>query len=107
LKMWTKSYRPFVMGGSVNYLVGCELETPEEVDLGKGVVGYVVLTPKGSTAIAEKTSGAIVGTSLQDVREDIDSCGAEMMADQLAAACCQVKDVRWVSPEKFWTLYRH
>lgn len=105
MKIWTVGYRPFILGGKCNYLVGCEIEPDREVDLGNGYTGFEITSPSGNKIIAEKTSGAIVGTSLEQVRTDIATGDPEVMAKQVAEACKNTKEVEVVSTEEFWKLY--
>lgn len=105
IKIWTYFYNAFTMGGQCNQPTGFEKEVENEVDLGGGYKGYEILTPKGKTIIVEKSSGAIVGSSLTDVRNDIETADPKIMAKQVEQACKELKNVKIISEEKFWQTY--
>lgn len=102
--IWTKGYRPWIMGGDVHGDVGAEIDCLM-VDLGKGFTGLLCLTPKGTTVIAEASSGAIVGRDLESVRHDIEIGEQNIMEKQVADALQRLKRVEPMSEEDFWAMY--
>jgi hypothetical protein len=102
---WTYFYNPFVMGGSTWQPEGCELEKTERIDLGAGFFGYKYVSPKGKTIIVEEKSGAIIGNSVEEVKNDIANSVIKVMTKQVEDACQTVKTVKVISQEKFWEVY--
>ena len=104
--VWTRAYRPFMMGGDVNGPVGIEVTPGEKLDLGKGFYGYAIVSPvTGKVYIAESETGAFVGSSLEQVRDDIASCNdIERMKNQITEAKEKAKKLDIISPESFWKL---
>lgn len=81
--IWTEGYRPFIMGGDVNAPLGVEVEAGEPIDVGHGVHVHEIKFADGRTAIAEATTGAIVGTDLQTVRDDVTQADPEIVRRQI------------------------
>jgi hypothetical protein len=93
------------MGGRCNQPTGCEVEIDEEFYLGNGYYGYEIKLPSGKTRVIEKTSGAIVGDTIKEVRNDITEGDKKVMEDQVIHACKESKEVRVISQEEFWKIY--
>lgn len=104
--MWTYVYKPFILGGRCNQPTGCEIEVGEELYFGNDYYGYEVKTPSSKTLIVEKTSGAIIGSSLKDVRDDVTNGNKKVMEDQIKYACNEAKEVNIISQEEFWKIYK-
>lgn len=104
LTMWTHVYRPFILGGSCNYILGTEIEEYEgPFDLGKGFTGFLVTTPSGATRVIESTSGGIVGDTLNEVRADISTTPSKQaMQRQVDQAIAISKKVEKVDLSAFW-----
>ena len=103
--VWTRGYRPFIMGGDVNGPVGTDIEVGEKIDLGKGYYGYLVASPiSGTTYIAESTTGAFVGPSIAQVRLDIAEAPLEIMQGQVENAQKEKKRVSLMTTERFWEM---
>lgn len=96
---------PFRMGGELGEWVGCEAEPSELVALGKGVMGYLLQSPNGKGIVAEATSGAIIGSTLSQVRDDIRSGTQEMIHRQIARGMEYSKNVRVLPAKEFWERY--
>ena len=93
------------MGGDVNVPVGTEIEVGQKVKLGLGYEGYLIVNPfTGETRVAEATTGAIIGPSIEEVRKDIKTGSSEKMVEQMHWATGVVTDkkVEIVSAEDFW-----
>lgn len=104
MKAWTLVYNAFVMGSNVWQPKGFEFEdAAERVELGKGFFGYVLQSPAGKTIIVEERSGAIVGNSLDTVRNDIAGSKGKVMEDQVVDAC--KVQVQIIGEEEFWKVY--
>lgn len=104
--IWTQAYRPFRMGGDVNQPIGVDVEVTEPIDVGCGMSVYAVVAPDGRMAIAEATSGAIVGQSLAQVRQDVAAGDPEVMAEQVASAHAMLTHVGVLDPEEFFDAWR-
>lgn len=103
LKVYTLSYRPFILGGDVNG----PISTAAAVDsgphkLGRGVSCYVVRKPNGGTVIAEATTGALIGPTLNQVIADVQSGDPQIMAKQMKQAMIDSKRATPVEPAEFW-----
>lgn len=107
VKIWTEAYSPFIMGGDVNAPICTEVEAGEPIDVGRGIQAYVIASPRtGKVHIAESTTGAFVGSSIEQVRQDVESADPEVIKQQLASAAERVKHARPLSPEEFWNHFR-
>lgn len=104
--VWTEAYTPFIMGGDVNAPIATEVETGEPIHLDHGITVYLVPSPKGEIYIAESTTGAFVGTSLEEVKKDIATADPQEMQQQLAKAKERVKKATILDKEKFWARFR-
>jgi hypothetical protein len=103
--IWTRSYNPWVLGGNPHAPIGCEV-SGFEVSLGRGFRGFVTTSPKGRIIVAELETGAIVGYSVEQVKEDIQTGGSVAgMKQQIQNAKALMRDLHVVSPEKFWSRY--
>jgi len=103
--IWTYFRNPFILGGRVNQPTGCEIEVKEEQYLGQGYCGYEIITPKGNTIVVEKTSGAIIGDSINSVRNDITEGSPEVMKKQIEYACEELKSIKLIDQDEFWNTY--
>jgi len=104
--VWTEAYMPFIMGGDCNAPVATELEVGEPVDLGKGISAYVIIAPSGALFVAEATTGAFVGTDLEEVKKDVASAHVATITNQIDAAKERFKKARMMPKDKFWSLFR-
>lgn len=103
VKVYTLGYFPFVMGGNVWQPISCEVETENKKhDLGRGYKGYLITAPNGKTFVAECDSGAFVGPTLEQVREDIKTGDPEVMKKQVADALIESKKAKKIDPSEFW-----
>lgn len=100
--IWTWGYRPFIMGGDVNYVLACKVPCTGPFKVGRGYEVYVATAPNGTTFVAEAQSGAIVGGSLEQVREDIRTGDPKMMQKQVTEALESAKKAEIKSPDFFW-----
>ena len=103
MKIWTQSYRPFIMGGDVNAPVWIDIEPASEpYDLGKGYKGVTVISPSGKIFVAEIETGAIVGSKIREVRADIEAADEDTMRRQIEDARKRVERACHVHPNEFW-----
>lgn len=81
-----------------------ETEVIGPFDLGLGFQGYVaVSTLTGKTYVAEATTGAIVGPSLEQVKADIKDCGdKKVVQQQVDEAATLKKRARRIPAAMFW-----
>ena len=93
-RFWTFGHRPFVMGGSVDYVLACDLECTGPHKLGKGQFGFLATAPNGKTFVCEGVTGAMVGDSLESVRADIKRAKPAMIRAQIKDAKTIVKEAR-------------
>ena len=104
MKVWTEAYRPFMLG-DVHAPICTDIEVGEPVDLGGGNVGYLVASPTGKTYVAEGTTGALVGSSIAQVREDISAADPAVLRKQLAWAAERVKAATLLEKDEFWGMF--
>lgn len=81
-RIWIPGYRPFVMGGHVNYTLACDVECEGPVDIGKGLFAYTATAPNGQQVIVDTVSLGVVGNDLEDVRKDVEEGELEVMLKQ-------------------------
>lgn len=102
--VWTRGYNPFQMGGDVNAPIGTMLMCLP-VSLGRGFKGLVATTPKGNVVVAEFETGAIVGRSVEQVKQDIREGQMKDMLQQIVDAKALLPRVRRMNAEEFWARY--
>lgn len=105
LTVWTRAYRPFLMGGNVHTPVATELEVDDPVDLGNGIQGHLLTSPGGTTIVAEASTGAFVGPDIETVKKNIADANEEVITRQLDAAKKLFETADHVTEEEFWQLY--
>lgn len=105
--IWTEGYQPFIVGGDVNAPLGVEvsLEGGESIDIGQGIRVYEVKFPDGRTAIVEATTGAIVGSDLQTVKDDLSQADSVVVQRQLQAAQQRRLKVRQLPMAEFLRIW--
>jgi hypothetical protein len=104
--VWTEAYSPFIMGGDVNAPIATEVEVGEPIQLDHGITVYLVPSPKGEIFIVESTTGAFVGTSLEEVRNDIHTANPQIIKKQLAQAKERVQKATVLTKKAFWEKFR-
>lgn len=102
MRIYTAAYRPFVMGGRVNYFICTEVSATESVELGRGVWVRLVTTPRGETRVIESSTGAIVGNTLEEVRADFASAEPDVVSKQIEQARIDSEEAEYLTPEEFW-----
>lgn len=102
VKVFTRDYRPFILGGDVHQPMAAEIAASGPYALGKGFSGYLIKSPKGKTFIAEATTGALVGPTLEEVRADIKAGKKSVMTKQVEQARELAARARTVSANEFW-----
>lgn len=85
-RIWTRAYRPFIMGGDVNAPIYTEVEATDPVDVGQDIQCFLVVAPNGRTFAAESETGAIVGDSIDAVKADMAEADPAVVAEQMAEA---------------------
>ncbi len=106
IKIWTHAYSPFMMGGNVHAPIMTEVESGPLVEFGKGFNGFVVHSPGGFEVVVERTTGAICGTSLEQVRQDVAECGdIKVMLRQLNQAARELEEALPLDNQEFWGRY--
>lgn len=102
MRIWTEAYTPFIMGGDCNAPIICEVPVHGPFDLGRGIQGFLVVSPSGQTFVVEVETGGIVGFTVKDVRRDIEVADSVVMEAQIADAKKRVLKARTVSSDEFW-----
>ena len=104
MDVWTWGYFPFTLGGEVDRPLKCSLPIKGPFDLEAGYQAFTTESPAGQLYVVESTSGGIVGTSLEEVNDDIQTGDLDLMAEQVETATAHRKRAQAVTPEKFWKL---
>jgi len=105
-KVWTLGYSPWIMGGDVHGPIGVIAPALGPFHVGHTYWVYLVLSPSGIVHAAEVNSGAFVGLSLKEVRDDIKTGDIHLMAKQVSDALAKSAEVRMLEPEDFWSRFR-
>ncbi|HBI38192.1 MAG TPA: hypothetical protein DDY71_11155 [Spirochaetia bacterium] len=106
MKIWKMGYFPFTMGGNLYRPIATEF--PDEklgisYDLGLGFEGYLIVDSKNRTFVVEKISGAIVGSTIEEVRKDIvDANDLVEMQDQVIESTKIRDNAELMSFDDFW-----
>lgn len=103
--IWTESYQPFRFGGP-HIPISTEVEVGGTVDVGKGISVYVIASPNGTLHIAETETGALVGTDLAAVKEDIASASVAVMRRQIEDARKRKEKCENMEPANFWAMLK-
>jgi hypothetical protein len=104
MKIWTEAYRPWIMGGDVNAPIWTEVLAGSPVDIGNGFQAYLITSPSGATYVAEAITGALIGTTIKQVKIDVATGDPEVMLKQIEDAKARVKRADYISPETFWRM---
>lgn len=100
--IWKRAYNPFVFGGKTNYNIKTEIVGVPVVNLGKGFKG-VYIEKNGIAGVYEVESGGLVGDTIQEVINDIESCDdIELMRAQIERAKKELETAKEVSNEDFF-----
>lgn len=91
IKVYTKNYRPFIMGGNVNGFMSTYIDDYEKIDIGDEYEAIVFRNTehKDMWHVAEVTSGAIVWTdstktkAVDQVISDMKSADPEIIKEQI------------------------
>lgn len=101
--IWSAFYDPFIMGGSCHYDGGIKVDPGTKYELGRGFFGYLIQNPiTKETHVAEASTGAFVGSTIEAVRRDIRKGEIEVMRLQVAESAERAKKVRLMDPDDFW-----
>lgn len=106
--IWTWGYRPFIVGGNVNYVLACKVECTGPHELGSGYKGYAAAAPNGTVFVAEAKTGAIVGSgpnesaALKVVCRDIADGDKKVMQKQVADAAVHASKAELHDAAFFW-----
>ena len=103
--IWTEGYWPWIMGGDVNAPLGMEVDGGEPISLGDGIQVHEIKLPDGRTAIAEASTGAIVGVNLQTVRDDVAKADPAFMRQQISAAKQRAQKVQRLEVAEFLRIW--
>lgn len=107
MKVWTEAYRPFIVGGDVNAPVSCDLEPASSpLELGKGYMGVIVVSPVGKTFIVEVITGGIVGKYIDEVRKDVEDSDEEVLRAQIEIGKRRSEETVPVTQQEFWRVLR-
>ena len=102
IEIWKWGYFPYTLGGKVHRPIKTTVDVDDRVDLGGGYEGYVVETPAGECFIVEATSGAVIGSTVEAVRQDIAAGDPDLMRDQVSDSLLKRKNAQVLTPDEFF-----
>ena len=102
--IFTSSYDPFRFGPPHGF-IGTDVEVSAPFDIGAGYQARITVSPAGRLVVVEAETGAIIGGDPDQVKQDVASGDAALMAQQVSEAREQAKKARLVAPEEFWQVY--
>lgn len=91
-----------MLSGNVHAPIATDIPVIGPFDIGKGHEGYLAASPSGKTYVIEKLTGGIVGSSLDDVRKDIEEADPEVIKEQFQWALDYAKNCDHLPPKDFW-----
>lgn len=103
--VFTACHNPFQFGPGVEY-IKAKVEGRGPYDIGRGYKVYVVKSPAGKIHLALMPSGAFIGSSLAQVRKDVTTGDANLMARQMAEANQMLVNAKELSAATFWKRMR-
>lgn len=111
LVVWTKAYRPFILGGRCNGEIATKIEDGQYTgpyESNHGIKLYIVPNPlnPSKTHIVEGECGAFVGTDINEVLNDINSADVDVMKQQIEQGKKQRDRADHITNEKFWSLFK-
>lgn len=100
MKIWTRAYNPFTMGGTVNKNIATEVEVNDSdwFELANGFYGAKL----GNGFYVDKVSGGLLGKDLDLIKEDIKSSTKEVINAQLQEMKLECDRAILVSNEDFF-----
>lgn len=107
MEVCTYGYFPFTMGGEVWRPIKCDVPiTGGPFDLGSGYEGYLITSPNGTTFVAESITGMFVGSTIEEVRNDISCADYKVMKIQIEDAKKDFAKSTAIPVEEFWRMLR-
>ena len=106
LDIWTYGYYPMTLGGPVRRPIKTSVSVGKPADIGAGYSAHLIDTPSGATVVAEASSGALIGPSLDAARADVASANPKTMAEQIADAIEKRDRASRLEPYEFFRRLR-
>jgi hypothetical protein len=105
-KIWTRSYRPFIMGGNVNQPMCTVVPVLERKNI-EGFDFFSFQTPKGTIKVCEAQTGGIIADSFDEVFENIEGVPKEVLQGQIDGAKHLAETADKKTNEEFFKHYRY
>lgn len=104
MKIWTRTYTPFIMGGNINKNLATEIEFNDSdwFELANGFYG----TKLKNGFYVDKISGGLLGKDLNMIVNDIKSSTKEIIDEQLKDMIMERDKAIMVSNEEFFNKLR-
>ena len=102
MEIYTATYNPFILGGDVHQFIKTNVPVGEPKDLGKGYSAYLVTAPNGAVYVVEATTGALLGTDISQVLEDVAQEDPAIMENQLSKSKLDFDKAKLIQPDEFW-----
>jgi len=103
MKVWTKAYRPFIMGGNVNADVVADIQLNGQINVG-GTGLVMIQAPNGDLIWVCATTGGLLGEDLDSIRKDLAESNALVLAQQMIDMKDRGEKADPVTTEEFWKL---
>lgn len=102
MRVWTRAYRPFLLGGNVNADIAIEVEPEESVEI-DGYTVHRLTSPDGTKTVwADEVSGGLVGGDLEEIKRDIAVAETAFLDKQLQEMKARGEKAESVDAEDFW-----
>ena len=109
IKVWTEAYNPMAFG-KLKYPLATEIDIQNWFDAGEGFLCAKITSPDGLTeAVVEMKSGGIVGSTMEQVMQDISECDdINIIKNQIEDGIKRINSpsARIVSEKEFWGIYK-
>jgi hypothetical protein len=106
MRVWTRAYRPFIMGGDVNRHICTDVQVQGPIELGRGYKAWVLVKPTGGCLYVEEVTKALIGDDLEMIKNDVAAADVQVMDKQLSDESRNGKTASYVSPDEFFRLLK-
>lgn len=103
MRVFTRAYRPFLMGGNCNANLAAEIETVRTVTVHSYTL-HLIVSPDGKKeAWVDDVSGGLVGGNLGEVENDIAKADRTFLDLQLEEQRIVGEAAEPVDADEFWS----
>jgi len=106
-KIWTRAYRPFVMGGNTNEVICTYVHIFEERTINEFDF-FSIRTPAGTVKICDAYTGGIIADSFEELERNIKGVKREILQEQLdRAKKAADDDATELTNDEFFRYYKY